>query len=178
MLHRLRSLPQVPTSPLRHGFRILLGLVLVFAGVSHLTFARAEFLAQVPDWVPLDHDLVVVLSGIIELTLGAALLFLATHRTLVGLATAAFFVAIFPGNIGQYVEGVDGFGLNTDQARLTRLFFQPVLVAWALWSTGAWRALRGGAEISRARAGEGARRPRTARGTGTARGRVRGPRGG
>ena len=48
---------------------------------------------------------------------------------------AAFFVAIFPGNISQYVNGIDAFGLDTERARLVRLFFQPLLVAWALWAT-------------------------------------------
>ncbi len=122
-------------------FRIILGAFLVFAGVNHLTFARVEFLAQVPPWVPLDGDLVVVLSGIAEITLGIGLVFLARQRVLVGLATAVFFVLIFPGNISQYVNRIDAFGLTTDQARFIRLFFQPLLVIWALWSTGAWSAL-------------------------------------
>lgn len=122
-------------------FRILLGLFLIFAGVNHLTFARVEFLAQVPPWVPLDGDLVVVLSGIAEIVLGVGLVFLARQRVLVGLATAVFFVLIFPGNISQYVNRIDAFGLNTDQARFIRLFFQPLLVIWALWATSAWSAL-------------------------------------
>jgi uncharacterized membrane protein len=121
-------------------FRILLGVLLVFAGISHLTVARAEFVAQVPTWLPVDSDLVVVLSGIAEIALGLALIFLVRQRVLVGLAVAAFFVLIFPGNISQYVNRIDAFGLNTDAARFTRLFFQPVLVLWALLATGAWRA--------------------------------------
>ncbi len=121
--------------------RILLGLFLLFTGTSHLTVARAEFLAQVPTWLPVNGDLVVVLSGIAEIALGLALIFLVKQRVLVGLAAAAFFVLIFPGNISQYVNRIDAFGLNTDQARFVRLFFQPVLVLWALWATGAWRAL-------------------------------------
>ncbi len=122
--------------------RILLGAFLIFAGVNHLTVARVEFLAQVPQWVPLDGDLVVVLSGIVEIVLGLGLVLLGKLRVLMGLATAAFFILIFPGNISQYVNGIDAFGLNTDQARFIRLFFQPLLVIWALWSTGAWRSLR------------------------------------
>lgn len=120
-------------------FRILLGASLLFAGISHLTAARTEFLAQVPTWLPVNADLVVVLSGIVEIALGLALIFLVKQRVWVGLATAAFFILIFPGNISQYVNQIDAFGLNTDQARFTRLFFQPVLVLWALWSTDAWR---------------------------------------
>lgn len=121
--------------------RLALGGALAFAGTSHLTVARQEFRAQVPDWFPLDHDLVVLASGVVEILLGAALLS-GRRRRQVGWIAAAFFVVIFPGNIAQYVEGTDGFGLDTDRARLVRLFFQPVLVAWALWSTGAWRAWR------------------------------------
>ena len=119
-------------------FRILLGLMLVFAGISHLTFARVEFLAQVPDWIPIQKDLVVILSGVVEISLGVALMFLKKYRTKIGWLTALFFVLIFPGNIHQYVNQIDGFGLDTDNKRFVRLFFQPVLVAWALWSTGAW----------------------------------------
>lgn len=128
-----------PTSRPRSLARWLLGGMLVFAGISHLTFAREEFSAQVPDWFPIDDDPVVLVSGIVEISLGAALIGFARGRVPVGWVVAAFFVAIFPGNIAQYVEGNDGFGLDTDTKRLVRLFFQPVLVAWALWATAAWR---------------------------------------
>jgi uncharacterized membrane protein len=123
-------------------FRILLGVFLLFAGSGHLTWARVEFLAQVPTWLPLDGDLVVLLSGVVEIMLGAALIFLTKYRVPVGWIVALFFVLIFPGNIAQYVNRIDAFGLNSDSARFIRLFFQPVLVIWALWSTGAWRARR------------------------------------
>lgn len=130
------------SSIIQTTFRILLGVFLTFAGVNHLTVARVEFLAQVPSWVPLDGDLVVVISGVIEIALGLGLIFLSRQRALMGLAAALFFILIFPGNISQYVNRIDAFGLNTDQARFIRLFFQPLLVIWALWATGAWRALR------------------------------------
>lgn len=133
--------PEIVTS-LKTVFRILLGAFLVFAGTAHLTVSRQEFLAQVPPWVPLDGDLVVILSGIAEIALGLSLIFLSKQRALVGLAAAVFFVLIFPGNISQYVNRIDAFGLNSDQSRFMRLFFQPVLVIWALWSTGAWHKLR------------------------------------
>lgn len=129
------------TSRIQNLLRILLGVFLMFAGFNHLTVARIEFQAQVPTWLPLSPDLVVVLSGIVELTLGAALIFAPRKfRPWVGWIVAAFFVAIFPGNISQYVNRIDAFQLNTDQARLIRLFFQPVLVIWAIWATGAWSA--------------------------------------
>ena len=134
---------RTPWPHVRTGFRWLLGLILSGAGLSHMTWARAEFQAQVPPWVPMDKDLVVILSGIVELGLGAALILLHRQRVAVGWIVAAFFVAVFPGNISQYVNRVSAFGLDTDTARFVRLFFQPVLVAWALWSTGAWWGRRG-----------------------------------
>jgi uncharacterized membrane protein len=121
--------------------RWALGGTLVVAGTGHLTTQREEFRAQVPEWVPLDDDLVVLASGVVEIALGLALLLLGRRRAAVGLVVAGFFVVIFPGNIAQYAEGTDAFGLDTDTKRLVRLFFQPVLVVWALWSTGASRWL-------------------------------------
>ena len=117
--------------------RLGLGLALIYAGIGHFTFSRVEFRAQVPTWLPLDADFVVLASGLIEIVLGVSLIVLYRYKKLVGLATALFFVAIFPGNISQYVNGVDAFGLNTDSARFIRLLFQPLLVIWALWSTNA-----------------------------------------
>ena len=112
--------------------RVALGVVLVVAGVGHLTAQRAEFQAQVPDWVPLDKDFVVLASGGVEIVLGLALITLPRYRKLVSWIAAAFFVAVFPGNVYQYLEHIDAFGLDTDTKRLVRLFFQPVLVLWAL----------------------------------------------
>lgn len=128
---------------LRHIGRWALGLSLLNAGIGHLTHLRQEFQAQVPPWLPLDPDFVVVASGVVEILLGVALVLAPRRfRPALGWIVAVFFVAVFPGNISQYVTQTDGFGLDTDQARFTRLFFQPVLVLWALWSTSAWRDRR------------------------------------
>ncbi|SBS70029.1 hypothetical protein [uncultured Microbacterium sp.] len=119
--------------------RWILAAAMMFAGVSHLFWARREFQAQVPDLVtdllPIDKDAVVVASGAVEIMLGAALIALPKERRRVGAILAAFFVAIFPGNVAQAVGKRKGFGLDDDRARFARLAFQPVLVAWALWST-------------------------------------------
>ena len=123
--------------------RVVLGLALTSAGISHLGSARAEFQAQVPPWVPLDPDFVVVASGVVEILLGVALVVLPRLAPVVGIATALFFIAIFPGNISQFVNGIDAFGLDSDEARAIRLVFQPLLVLWALWSTGGWALIRG-----------------------------------
>jgi uncharacterized membrane protein len=122
-------------SLVKKTFQILLGLMLCYTGVLHLTSKRQEFQAQVPSWLPMDADLVVVLSGIIEISLGLSLLLLWRFRQEVGLATAIFFIAIFPGNIWQYLDKIDAFGLNSDRERAIRLLFQPILILWAIWCT-------------------------------------------
>ncbi len=128
--------------PMKTIARILLGSFLIFAGLSHLFWAREAFRAQVPSWVPLDADFVVLASGGVEIALGLALVVLVRRRVALGWIVAAFFVAVFPGNISQFLTHSDAFGLDTDAARGIRLLFQPILVAWALWCTGAWAAWR------------------------------------
>lgn len=120
----------------QNAARIGLGAFMTFAGVSHLTFAREDFHAQVPDWFPAPKDAVVLGSGVAEIGLGAAMLTMARRRRLAGVTLAAFYTAIFPGNIGQYAERHDAFGLDTDGRRLGRLFGQPALIASALHAAG------------------------------------------
>lgn len=122
----------------RHVARILLGAALIYAGIGHFTFSRLAFQAQVPPWLPLDPDFVVLASGAAEIALGLGLIFVSRYRRQMGWLTAAFFLAVFPGNISQYLTQTDAFGLNTDEARAIRLLFQPLLIIWALWSTKAW----------------------------------------
>lgn len=131
----------LPTTTLQKILRIILGAFMVLAAIGHLTFQRAEFQAQVPDWLPLSKDLVVILSGVVELVLGLSMIFWKRERIRVGLALALFYVLIYPGNIAQYVNHTSAFGLDTDNARMIRLLFQPVLIIWALWSTGALKYL-------------------------------------
>jgi uncharacterized membrane protein len=126
--------------------QLTLGAFLTSAGVSHLDSNRQEFLAQVPTYLPLDPDFVVVASGLVEIALGIALItttfFLTQYRKVIGLLVGLFFILIFPGNINQNLNQIDAFGLDTDQKRLIRLFFQPPLVLWAIWCTGATTYLR------------------------------------
>ena len=119
--------------------QVILGLALAYAGIGHLTTNRTEFQAQVPTILKSIADFVVLASGVVEIVLGLSLIFLWRYRVVVGWVVAAFFVAIFWGNISQYVNHVDAFGLDSDRARFIRLLFQPLLVIWALWSTGAWK---------------------------------------
>ena len=128
-MHILRRIPQ-----------IILGIALAYAGIGHLTTNRTEFQAQVPTILKSWADFVVLSSVVVEIVLGLSLIFLWRYRAAVGWVVAAFFVAIFPGNISQYVNQVDAFGLDSDRARFIRWFFQPLLVIWALWATGAWRS--------------------------------------
>jgi uncharacterized membrane protein len=120
---------------IKYAAQVILGIALTYAGTTHLTSSRKEFQAQVPTWLPLDPDFVVIASGIVEIILGISLLTLWRYRTQVGLTVAVFFILIFPGNINQYVNEIDAFGLDSDRERLIRLFFQPLLVIWAYWST-------------------------------------------
>jgi uncharacterized membrane protein len=134
---------QIKTTLTQNVFRMLLAIFMVYAGFSHLTFNRIDFQAQVPDWLPLSKDLVVIISGIVEMALGFGLALWTNNRAKFGWALALFFVLVFPGNIAQYLDGKDAFGvLDSDGARLRRLFFQPVLIVWALWSAGSWNSWR------------------------------------
>ena len=121
---------------------MVLGFALAYAGVGHLTTSRVEFQAQVPSVFAEYADFVVLASGVVEIALGVGLIALWKYRVQIGWLVGFFFVAVFWGNISQYVNGVDAFGLDTDTKRLVRLFFQPLLVAWALLSTGAWGSWR------------------------------------
>lgn len=122
---------------MKYVIRIGLGLFMLFAGIGHLTYARETFQAQVPDWIPMSKDFVVLASGVVEILLGLAMVFLAKQKQTVGLALALFYILVFPGNISQYLEHRDGFGLDTDTKRLLRLLFQPVLIFLSLYSTDA-----------------------------------------
>lgn len=126
------------TTTLQNVARGVLASFMIVAGTGHLTFARREFQAQVPDFVPLDKDTTVLASGVVEIGLGLALLLLkGRNRVLMGIGLAAFYAAVFPGNVHQYTHHISAFGLDTDEKRFARLFFQPMLMGWALWSTGA-----------------------------------------
>lgn len=134
--------PAPPSTPARSIARTLLGAFLTVAGISHLTFKRKEFRAQVPKSLPFSEDFTVVASGFVEIALGLSLIFTSKHRAPVGLVAASFFTAIFPGNIAQFLNRRSAFGLDTDGKRFARLFMQPPLVAWTLWSTDALRMAR------------------------------------
>jgi len=119
--------------------RAALALLLVAAGAAHLTTLRRGFRIAVPDWTTrllrADKDTVVVVSGVVEVLLGVALAVLPRERVRIGVAIAAFFVAVFPGNVHHWRTRASVPGLDTDAKRFARLFLQPVLVAWALWAT-------------------------------------------
>ena len=124
---------------LRRLSRWALAALLAAAGVAHLTTLRPGFRIVVPDWATrllrTDKDTIVVVSGVVEIVLAAALVALPRERGRIGAAVAAFFVAVFPGNVHQWRTGASAPGHDTDARRFGRLFLQPVLVAWALWST-------------------------------------------
>ena len=127
---------------IKNLIRIAIGAFMLLAGIGHLTYARETFQAQVPDWIPLTKDFVVLSSGVVEIVLGFVMIFLVKQRKYAGLALALFFVLVFPGNISQYLEHRDGFGLDTDTKRFVRLLFQPVLIFAALYSTDALKLFK------------------------------------
>ena len=131
-----------PSSVPRSVARVLLGAFLLYTGISHLSFARTAFYAQVPPWLPLNGDFVIIASGVVEIVLGASLMLLNRWRVPAGWVVAVFFVVVFPGNISQFSTHANAFGLDSDLARGIRLLVQPLLVIWALWSTGAWADFR------------------------------------
>ena len=127
-----------PTSAIQNTARVLLGSAMIFAGIGHLTFARQDFRAQVPASLPFGEDFVVLASGVVEIALGGALTWWPRSRAQLGWLLGGFFVAVFPGNVSQYLKRDGRLNLDTDRRRGVRLLFQPLLVLWALWSTGAW----------------------------------------
>ena len=133
---------EVRTTTLQNVFRVILGIAMLYIGIGHFTFSRIEFQAQVPTWLTSEEnliDFVILASGIVEIILGALMIWGGKLKVKTGIALAIFYILIFPGNINQYVNGIDAFNLNTDTKRLVRLFFQPLLLLWALWSTGGLR---------------------------------------
>ena len=136
---------QIKTTTLQNVFRVLLGLAMLYIGIGHLTFRRIEFQAQVPTWLTSEEnlmDFVILASGIVEIIFGVLMVWGGKLKVKTGIALAIFYILIFPGNINQYVNGIDAFNLNTDTKRLVRLLFQPLLMLWALWSTGGLRFLK------------------------------------
>lgn len=133
------------TKLIQKAFKLILGAFMLLAGIGHLSFQREEFQAQVPRWLPESEafmDFVVLSSGLVEIALGLAMLFIWKQQVKVGIALAIFYLLIFPGNISQYTNEISAFGLDTDLKRLIRLFFQPVLILWALWSTGSLQYMK------------------------------------
>ncbi|MFZ4861142.1 hypothetical protein ACL9RF_03070 [Sphingobacterium sp. Mn56C] len=140
LLAYLKWSATVKTSWIGTVLRILVGLLLLLAGISHLTASSVEFAKLVPAWMPLSHTFIVLFSGLIEILLGLALIALSGKKVLFGWLTAIFLLLVFPANINQYLNHIDAFGLETDQARFMRLFFQPVLILWVLGSTAALKS--------------------------------------
>ena len=133
------------TSTIQNIFRVLLGLIMLYIGIAHLSFRRIEFQAQVPTWLTTDKDLmdlVVLISGYVEIALGILMILGGKLKVKTGLVLGIFYILIFPGNINQYINEIDSLRLDSENKRLIRLFFQPLLVLWAFWSTGALKYIK------------------------------------
>ena len=133
------------TTIIQNIFRVLLGSIMLYIGIAHLSFKRIEFQAQVPTWLTTNEgvmDLVVLISGYIEIAFGVLMILGGKLKVKTGIALGIFYILIFPGNINQYINEIDSLRLDSDNKRLIRLFFQPLLVLWAFWSTGALKYLK------------------------------------
>ncbi len=133
------------TGVIQNVFRVLLGAFMLYAGIGHLTFLRVEFQSQVPTWITTDKsfiDFIILASGVMEIVFGLLMVLGGKLKVKTGIALALFYILIFPGNINQYVNQIDAFGLNTDNKRFIRLLFQPVLIIWALWASGGIKYLK------------------------------------
>ena len=98
------------TSTIQNIFRVLLGLIRLYIGIAHLSFRRIEFQAQVPTWLTTDKnlmDLVVLISGYVEIALGILMILGGKLKVKTGLALGIFYILIFPGNINQYINEID-----------------------------------------------------------------------
>lgn len=122
--------------PLGVLLRWALAAFLATAGVGHFV-APEEFMAQVPPYLPAP-ELLIAVSGVAELAIAIALVVLPRYRRLMGITAALFFVVILPGNVAQYTEARDAFGLTSDTARLARLVLHPLLWVWALAAGDLW----------------------------------------
>jgi uncharacterized membrane protein len=133
------------TTIIQNIFRVLLGSIMLYIGIAHLSFRRIEFQAQVPTWLTTNEgmmDLIVLISGYIEIAFGILMILGGKLKVKTGIALGIFYILIFPGNINQYINEIDSLRLDSDNKRLIRLFFQPLLVLWAFWSTGALKYLK------------------------------------
>ena len=130
----------VKTSISQNILRVILGLIMIYIGIAHLSFRRIEFQAQVPRWLTSDEnliDMIILISGYIEIIFGVLMVWGGKFKAKTGLVLGIFYVLVFPGNINQYIHEIDGLRMYSNNERFLRLLFQPVLIFWALWSTNA-----------------------------------------
>ena len=119
----------------RTAMRIAMAIFYLAAGLLHVGTPE-KFLPIVPDWVP-QPDLVIVATGVCEIS-GALALMTTRLRKLAGIMLALYAVCVFPANIKHAIDHIDLPGLPSSWwYHAPRLAFQPVLVWWALWCSGA-----------------------------------------
>src|SRR5215207_10355445 len=106
---------------------------MIVAGITH--FATVDpFVQHLPDWVPA-REVLVYLTGAVEIALGVALMRSARHRATVGRWVAAYLIAVFPANIYVAVADVDVTAQPGGLHAWIRLPLQVLFIAWALVST-------------------------------------------
>jgi uncharacterized membrane protein len=125
----------------RAVMRWLMAAFYIAAGTGHLIRPEA-FLPIVPDFVPLPRETILI-TGLCELA-GAVALLTPRLRKLAGIMLALYALGVWPANIKHALEGIDLPPIpDTWWYHGPRLAFQPVLMWWALFCSGAidwpWR---------------------------------------
>jgi uncharacterized membrane protein len=107
------------------------GALFIVAGITHFT-SRAFFVSIVPPYLP-SPDALVVISGVAEIGLGAAI-WVPRWSRLAGWGLIALLIAVFPANIHMW-RHPELYPTIAPSALLWRLPIQGVLIAWAYWFT-------------------------------------------
>jgi uncharacterized membrane protein len=129
----------------RAAMRWILAAFYVAAGVGHL-WAPDKLLAITPSWVPFATQIILV-TGICEIA-GAVALVTKPLRWWAGIALALYALCVWPANIKHAIDGIDLPPIpNSWFYHGPRLALQPVIIWWALYSSGVidwpWRYHKG-----------------------------------
>ena len=121
-------------SPVRTGFRWLLALIYLAAGVIHIR-SPGGFVAITPDWVPSPHA-VVFWTGVAEIA-GAIGLMIPRLRKAAGIGLAVYALCVWPANFNHALNDIAIGGNRLPWAyHGPRLMLQPLIIWWALWVGG------------------------------------------
>jgi uncharacterized membrane protein len=128
-LHRMRA-PGLANWSGRMRWALAIALILI--GTDHWLNPQ-RYLSMMPPWIPLHLELV-LFTGAAEIAGGLGLLVPRTRR-ICGLMLALYFVAVFPANVHNALNGLAVEGLpQANWYYWIRLPFQPLAIWWALYA--------------------------------------------